>query len=218
MWREWQQHSFHPPRLRVWHSQIDGLEKIKIRSLADGGDIILIDIKCHMQNVDKFNWVFSDINQINWHGKFLSLMNIGCCPNQLPFKYTQRWMELTVLHVLGVWILGKKAQSKGKLWSFVYCSLLFPCLLLQTGNECPDSRIGCYTSLQPRGLRACLTLSKRRTSGKVWWKNRSVETNSSRHSHNWEFLRSLLFFKLFLYCSLLQGGDNASVFLEHRWL
>lgn len=105
---EWQQHIFHSLCLGVWHSQVNGMEKLKIRPLADGGDIILIDIKCHMQKVDKSNWVFSDINQINWHGKCRSLMNIGCCPNQLPSKYTQRGTELIVLYEPGVWILGKK--------------------------------------------------------------------------------------------------------------
>lgn len=46
---------FSSPLFGCWHSQVDGLEKLKIRPLADRGDMTLIDIKCHMQKVDKSN-------------------------------------------------------------------------------------------------------------------------------------------------------------------
>lgn len=105
---------------------------------ADGGDIILIDIKCPMQKADKPNWVFSDINQINWHEAFLAVMNIGCCPNQLWSKCVGGWTGLTVFGEQGALELGKKGQLTGEPLGFVSYSWLLTGHLLQADNEFLD--------------------------------------------------------------------------------
>lgn len=131
---------------------------------ADGGDIILIDIKCPMQKADKPNWVFSDINQINWHEEFLGIMNIGCCPNQLQFKCAGGWTDLTVFRELGILEFGMKVQLKGGSWGFVNYSWLLTSHLLQADNEYLDR------PLHPGVLKEQDCSWKRMPLGKFWWR------------------------------------------------
>lgn len=138
-------------------SRVDFWKKLKMMLWADGGDIILIDIKCPMQKADKPNWVFSDINQINWHEEFLDIMNIGCCPNQLQFKCTGEWTDLTVFRELGDLELGMKVQLKGPPWSFVNYSWLLTGHLSQADHEFLDRSL-------PPGF-----LKEQDCSWKFWW-------------------------------------------------
>lgn len=136
-------------------SGVDFWEKLKMMPWADGGDIILIDIKCPMQGADKPNWVFSDINQINWYKEFLGVMNIGCCPNQLWSKCVGGWTGLMVVRELGILELREKVQLKGGPWGFVNHSWLLTGYLLQDDNEFLDRAL-----LPPRVLRV----------QDCWWK------------------------------------------------
>lgn len=136
-------------------------------------------------------------------------MNIGCCPNQLPSKYRQRWTELIVLYELGVWILGKKVHLKERPQSFVCCSLPLACLSLQTDNEFTDSTDSLLHIPAIQGPQSLHLHVKEEAFREGLMKEQINEINSLQHFQGWGLLCSFLISKLFPGCSFLQGGNNS---------